>query len=117
MHIGIIQTFIDYHRRGRPNSGPLQPGIGPLLAALLPAYEDIEVIHETLQRPDWNKRYDLVFISCLHSEFDRARQLSHYWRRRGAKTVLGGTFASTYSHLCRPYFDSSHFVTRRRTNT
>jgi hypothetical protein len=106
MRIGIIQTSMDYHRRGVPNRGPLQPGIGPLIAALLPPHEDIEVIHETLERPNWSKTYDLLFISCLHSEFDRARQLSHYWRRRGAKTVLGGTFASTYSRLCRPYFDA-----------
>ena len=106
MRIGIIQTFMDYHRRGVPNRGPLQPGIRPLVAALLPPHEDIEVIHETLQRPDWKRGYDLLFISCLHSEFDRARQISHYWRCRGARTVLGGTFASTYSRLCRPYFDS-----------
>jgi hypothetical protein len=106
MRIGIIQTFVDYHRRGGLNRGPLQPGIGPLLAALLPAHEEIEIIHETLERPDWNRRYDLLFVSCLHSEFDRARQISHYWRHRGATTVLGGNFASTYSRLCRPYFDS-----------
>ncbi len=106
MRIGIIQTFIDYYRRGVPNNGPLQPGIGPLVAALLPAHEEIDIVHETLERPNWNKEYDLLFISCLHSDFDRARQISHYWRRRGAKTVLGGIFASTYSHLCTPYFDA-----------
>jgi hypothetical protein len=106
MRIGIISTFIDYHRTGGLGRGPLQPGIGPLIAALLPEHEDIHVVHETLERPDWNREYDLLFISCFHSEFDRARQISHYWRRRGARTVLGGTFASTYSHLCRPYFDA-----------
>ena len=53
MRIGIIQTFIDYHRRGIPQGGPLQPGIGPLIAALLPPEEDIHVVHETLERPDW----------------------------------------------------------------
>ena len=36
MRVGIVQTFIDYHRRGIPQGGPLQPGIGPLIAALLP---------------------------------------------------------------------------------
>ncbi len=106
MRIGIIQTFMDYHRRGLPNSGPLQTGIGPLIAGCLPEHEDIHIVHESLGRPDWTREYDLLFISCLHSEFDRARQISHYWRRRGATTVLGGTIASTYPQLCAPYFDS-----------
>ena len=35
----------------------------------------------------------------MHSDFDRARQVSHYWRARGAKTVIGGAFASSYPKL------------------
>jgi Radical SAM superfamily len=45
-------------------------------------------------------------LSCMHSDFDRARQLSHYWRRRGAQTVLGGSLASLYPQLCAPWFDA-----------
>ena len=105
MKIGIISVFTDYHRRGAHHRGVLQPQIGPLIAALLPAHADVDVINDAWDDPDWSRRYDLLFISCLHSDFDRARQISHYWRRRGAKTVLGGTMASTYSALCAPYFD------------
>ena len=105
MKIGIISVFTDYHRRGAHHRGVLQPQIGPLIAALLPAHADVDVINDAWDDPDWSRRYDLLFISCLHSDFDRARQISHYWRRRGAKTVLGGTMASTYAALCAPYFD------------
>ncbi len=35
MRIGIISTFINYHRTGALGGGPLQPGIGPLIAAVL----------------------------------------------------------------------------------
>ncbi|MDD5249100.1 MAG: hybrid sensor histidine kinase/response regulator [Rhodocyclaceae bacterium] len=34
--------------------------------------------------PDWSRRYDLLFLSCLHADFDRARQIADYWRQRGA---------------------------------
>lgn len=106
MRVGIIVAFVDYHRKGNPHRGVLQPQIGPLIAALLPEDVDIEVINDTWEDPDWSRDYDLVFISCLHSDFDRARQISHYWRARGAMTVFGGTLASTYTELCLPFFDA-----------
>ena len=105
MKIGIISIYMDYRRRGEKSLGAPQPGIGPLIAGLLPGNIEIDVINETLEDPDWNKDYDLLYISCLHSDFDRARQVSHYWRRRGATTVFGGPMASAYPGLCKPYFD------------
>ena len=106
MRVGIIFVFVDYHRNGAHHRGFLQPQVGPLIAGLLPADIDIEVINDTWEDPDWDRDYDLLFISGMHSDFDRARQISHYWRRRGAKTVYGGTMASTYPHLCLPFFDA-----------
>ena len=106
MRVGIISVFTDYHRRGAHHREFLQPQIGPLIAALLPSEIDIEIINDTWIDPDWSRDYDLLFMSAMHADFDRARQISHYWRRRGAKTVLGGNMASTYAHLCRPFFDS-----------
>jgi hypothetical protein len=104
--VGIISVFTDYHRMGAHNRGALQPQVGRLIAALLPPGTEIDIVNDVWEDPDWSRDYDLVFLSCLHSDFDRARQISHYWRRRGAKTVLGGTMASTYTTLCAPYFDA-----------
>jgi radical SAM superfamily enzyme YgiQ (UPF0313 family) len=106
VRVGIISVFTDYRRGGAHLRGPLQPQIGPLVAALLPPDAEIDLINDTWEDPDWSRDYDLVFLSALHSEFDRARRISHYWRRRGAKTVIGGPFASTYPALCRPFFDA-----------
>ena len=106
MRVGIISVFVYFHRRGAHHRGVLQPQIGPLIAALLPPDADVEIVNDAWDEPDWTKDYDLLFIGCLHSDFDRARQISHYWRRRGAKTVFGGIMASTYADLCQPYFDS-----------
>jgi len=106
MRVGIVSVFVDYHRRGRKNPYSPQPQIGPLLAGLLPRDIEIEIIHETSQDLDWKRDYDLLFISSLHSDMDRARQISHYWRRRGAKTVIGGSFASSFPELCEQWFDA-----------
>src|SRR6185369_11083749 len=67
---------------------------------------EVELINDTWTDPDWSRSYDLVFLSCVHADFDRARQISHYFRRRGARTVLGGGMASTYPQLCAPWFDA-----------
>ena len=106
MRVGIISVYVDYHRRGRKNRLAMQPGVGPLLAGLLPRGVEIEVVNETWRDPDWTRGYDLLFLSSLHSDFDRARAIAHYWRRRGAATVYGGPFASAYPDLCQPFFDS-----------
>jgi len=73
---------------------------------LLPPDVEVEIVNDSWNDPDYSRDYDLLFLSALHPDFDRARQLSHYWRRRGAKTVFGGTMASSYPQLCRPYFDA-----------
>ncbi len=106
MRVGIVSAFVDYHRRGAHHRGVLQPQAGPLLAALIPAGIEVEIVNDAWTDPDWRRDYDLLLISCLHSDFDRARQISHYWRRRGARTVLGGIMASTYPGLCAPWFDA-----------
>jgi hypothetical protein len=106
MRVGVIFVYVDYNRRGERSRGLLQPQIGALIGALLPPDVEIDVINETWDGPDWGKAYDLLFITCAHSDFDRARQVSHYWRRRGAKTVFGGPFAGTYPELCAPFFDA-----------
>ena len=107
MKVGIIFAYMDNRRRGKPYTGAVQPMTGTLIAALLPPDVDVEVINDNSPGGiDWSRDYDLVFLSSIHSDFDRARQISHYFRRRGAKTVYGGFMASTYTRLCSPFFDA-----------
>jgi hypothetical protein len=106
VRVGIISVYMDYRRKGQKARGVMQPVIGSLIAGLLPQNIDIEIINETWEDPNWSRDYDLLFISSLHSDFDRARQIAHYWRRRGAKTVCGGIMPSTYPLLCQPFFDA-----------
>ena len=107
MRVGVIFAYMDNRRAGQKYTGPIQPMTGTLIAALLPPHTEIEVVNDNSpDAVDWTRDYDLLFISSIHSDFDRARQISHYYRRRGAKTVYGGFLASTYPHLCRPFFDT-----------
>ncbi len=106
MRVAIISVFVDYHRLGAHHRGVLQPQIGPLIAALLPDSAEIDIVNDTWVDPHWSRHYDLVFLSCMHAEFDRARQIAHWYRRRGAQVAIGGSMASLYPHLCAPWFDA-----------
>ena len=98
MRVAIISVFVDYHRRGAHHRGVLQPQIGPLIAALLPDSADIDIVNDTWVDPDWSRDYDLVFLSCMHADFDRARQIAQYH--------LGGSLASMLPQVCAPWFDA-----------
>jgi hypothetical protein len=106
VRVGIVSVFTDYHRRGAHHRGALQPQAGPLIAALLPPEVEVDVINDAWDDPPWERDYDLLFLSALHADFDRARQISHYYRRRGARTVLGGPLASGFPEQCAPWFDA-----------
>ncbi len=106
MKVGIIAVHTDYHRRGAHHRTLLQPQIGPLIAGLLPDEADIEVVNDTWTDPDWSRSYDLLFVSAMLSDYERARQIAQYFRARGARTVLGGRMADAYPHLCLRDFDA-----------
>ena len=84
----------------------MQPQIGPLIAGLLPRGHRGRSRQRDLGGTGLEPGLRPPVLSCMHSDFDRARQISHYWRRRGAETVIGGAFASSYPDLCQPFFDA-----------
>ena len=77
MRVGFIYAYMDNRRWGNKYGGPIQPMTGTLIASLLPAGIEIEVINDNSPGDvDWSKDYDLLFISSIHSDFDRARSAS-----------------------------------------
>jgi len=107
VRVGIISVFVDYHRRGRKNPHSLQPQIGAPARRAASARRRDRDRQRDLAGPRLDARFTIwLFLSSMHSDMDRARQISHYWRRRGAKTVIGGSFAGSFPELCEPWFDA-----------
>lgn len=88
----------------------LQPLTGLHIASQLdPARYDVRLHHE-----DWHgpldtrsrERFDLVFLAGLHADFDRMRQLSCHFRRRGAAVVAGGNFCTLFPDFAAGFFDA-----------
>lgn len=61
-----------------------------VISALTPPEIEVDVVEEEIEKIDFDKHYDLVGISCITAVAPRAYQLSSFFRKRGAKVVLGG---------------------------
>jgi radical SAM superfamily enzyme YgiQ (UPF0313 family) len=70
---------------------PLALGI---LASLTPDDFEIEMVDESMRDLDFASTPDLVAITSLTANAPRAYEISHQYRERGVKTVLGGIHPS-----------------------
>jgi radical SAM superfamily enzyme YgiQ (UPF0313 family) len=87
----------------------MQPIAGLHVASQIdPSQFDVTIYHEDWHGPLEPARaldYDIVFISGLQVDFDRMRQLSYFFRRRGATVVAGGSICTVFPEFAAQFFD------------
>ena len=87
----------------------MQPISGLHVASLIdPRHFDVRLHHEDWHGPfdpAHGAGYDLVFLSGLQPDFDRMRQLSYFFRRRGAVVVAGGSICTSFPEFAARFFD------------
>jgi radical SAM superfamily enzyme YgiQ (UPF0313 family) len=59
-------------------------------AAETPAGVRLEIVDEQIDEIPWNRRFDLVGITCMTAAAPRAYQIADRFRARGVPVVLGG---------------------------
>jgi len=87
----------------------LQPNAGLQIASQIDrdAYE-VTLYHETWHGPlgvDVPEA-DIVFLNGLQKDFDRQRQLSYLFKRKGAVTVAGGSISTLFPSFAGQFFDA-----------
>jgi radical SAM superfamily enzyme YgiQ (UPF0313 family) len=106
----VVSAHLRRDRSKRRSGDALQPMAGLQLASQLdPARYELDLHHE-----DWHgpidttscARYDLVFLTGLQADFDRMRQLSYHFKRRGAAVVAGGNFCTLFPEFAAHFFDA-----------
>jgi radical SAM superfamily enzyme YgiQ (UPF0313 family) len=70
---------------------PLSLGI---LSGLTPERHDVRIINDLVEPVDFDAPVDLVGITALTSQADRAYQICAGFREKGVKTVIGGVHPS-----------------------
>jgi radical SAM superfamily enzyme YgiQ (UPF0313 family) len=106
----VVGTHLRRDRSKRRSRDPLQPMTALHIASQIdPGRYAIALHHE-----DWHgpydttraERLDVVFLTGLHADFDRMRQLSYHFRNRGAIVVAGGNFVSLFPEFAAQFFDA-----------
>jgi len=78
----------------------------PILAALTPKHYEIEVIEQIGSKIDFDKKYDLVGISCLTKDAFRAYHVADEFRKRGIPVIIGGFHPSALPEEAKQHADS-----------
>lgn len=105
----IICAHFHGDRSSKFDRSLLQPSSGLQIASLIdPLRYDIkmhlEMWHGTLE-PSKMPDADIVFLNGLAKDFDRQRQLSYFYRRKGAIVVAGGYLPTMFPAFASQYFD------------
>ena len=78
-----------------------------LIAALAePYFDDIKIVEEEFERLDPNETADLVGITMMTCQAPRGYFLADQFRKKGIRTICGGSHASFVVEECGQHFDS-----------
>jgi radical SAM superfamily enzyme YgiQ (UPF0313 family) len=77
-----------------------------VLAALVAEKYEVTILDEHVDSIDFNEKVDLVGITAMTSQANRAYEIAAEYRRRGVKSVIGGMHASALPEEASQYADS-----------
>jgi hypothetical protein len=89
----------------------LQPLAGLHIGSLI----DARSFEVTLYHEDWHgpfdtsgdrEHFDIVFLTGVQADFDRMRQLSYHFQRRGAAVVAGGSICTLFPEFAEQFFSA-----------
>jgi radical SAM superfamily enzyme YgiQ (UPF0313 family) len=78
-----------------------------VVAALAtPYFNEIKIIEEEFEPLDLNESADMVGITMMTCQADRGYFLADHFRKRGVRTICGGSHATFLPQECAEHFDS-----------
>jgi len=64
------------------------------LAALCPSHWQVEIVDENVTSLPLDPQVDLIGVCGMGAQFDRQKEILHYYRGHGYPVVVGGSYAS-----------------------
>lgn len=78
----------------------------PYLAALVPSDIQVEIKDDLLEEITFQEKTDLVALTCMSHQADRAYEIARGFRRRGIPVVMGGFHATLAPDECQEQVDA-----------
>ncbi len=70
-------------------------GVGlQTIAGLTPRIHDVTIVDENYEEPDWDREWDIVGITAMTQQAERAYEIADRFRASGRYVVMGGIHAS-----------------------
>lgn len=101
----LINPFNQHTKAGVYHTQTISPPLAlGIIAALTPDHWDIEIIDENFEDYSF-KEADLVGITALTANINRAYEIAAMYRKKGTPTVIGGIHASMLPEEAMKYAD------------
>jgi radical SAM superfamily enzyme YgiQ (UPF0313 family) len=103
----VYPTYLD--KTGRPvkyRKALLPPLSLALLDGLTPSRHNVTIINDLVESIDFSKPYDLVGITAMSLQADRAYQIADAFWKRGTKVIMGGMHPTVLPDEAKQYADT-----------
>lgn len=108
MKIQLIKpTRLDENKKPLKYRKALIPYLSlAILDRLTPARHHVKIVDEVVEYIDYSSSYDLVGISAMTVQAERAYQVADRFREMGVKVIMGGIHPSVLPHEAKKHADS-----------
>jgi len=76
------------------------------IAGLTPPSHTVRVVNDLVENIDFSEKWDLVGLTAMTTQAERAYQIADEFRRRGTKVVMGGIHVSMLPQEAKQHVDA-----------
>jgi radical SAM superfamily enzyme YgiQ (UPF0313 family) len=108
MNILLIKpTHLDENKTPVKYKKALLPPLAlAIIDRLTPEKHHIKIVDDLVENIDYSSSYDLVGITVMTSQADRAYQIADRFREMGVRVIMGGIHPSVLPHEAKKHADS-----------
>jgi radical SAM superfamily enzyme YgiQ (UPF0313 family) len=105
MKIDIIVVYMKRYKRGHEYDF-VPPVTGIHLAAMTPSHHEVRLIHQQVQKINYNSDADIIAVSFFTGFASEAYAIANQFKKKNKIIIAGGPHASFYEEESLQYFDT-----------